>query len=132
MLMPVKSVNEIMKRLVELCGYTWNPMYEYSDKEMLEFPEYLEAITKYFEKFNLNTSLTCQVGLINDIMMVSLGYYIDFCALGSMCEWYSVSTIDNLLSYYFVLGHSDLTNMSCGYMCSTCYSRTPLYWTPLK
>ena len=65
MLMPVKSVNEIMKRLVELCGYTWNPMYEYSDREMLEFPEYLEAITKYFEKFSLDTSLTCEVGLIN-------------------------------------------------------------------
>ena len=59
--MPVKSVNEILKRLVELCGYTWNPKYEFYEKEMLEYPEYLEAITKYFEKFSLDTSLTCEV-----------------------------------------------------------------------
>ena len=62
-LMPVKSVNEILKRLVELCGYSWNPNYEYSEKELLEFPEYLEAITRYFDKFSLDTSLTCEVRL---------------------------------------------------------------------
>ena len=60
-MMPVKSVNEILKRLVELCGYTWNPNYEYFEKEFLEFPEYLEAITRYFDKFALDTSLTCEV-----------------------------------------------------------------------
>ena len=65
-LMTMKSVNEILKRLVELCGYTWNPNYEYTEKEMLEYPQYLEAITRYFEKFALDTSLTCEVGLVND------------------------------------------------------------------
>lgn len=60
-MMAVKSVNEIMKRLVELCGYTWNPLYEYKMKDLLDYPEYLEAITKYFEKFSLDTSLTCEV-----------------------------------------------------------------------
>lgn len=63
-MMVMKSVNEILKRLVELCGYTWNPNYEYTEKEMLEYPQYLEAITKYFEKFGLDTSLTCEVGQI--------------------------------------------------------------------
>lgn len=60
-LMSRKSVNEILKRLVELCGYTWNPNYEYAEQEMLEYPQYLLAITKYFEKFRLDTSLTCEV-----------------------------------------------------------------------
>ena len=71
--MPVKSVNEILKRLVELCGYTWNPNYEYSEKEMLEYPEYLEAITRYFERFELDTSLTCEVRLMwcDDVIAVS-------------------------------------------------------------
>ena len=62
-LMPVRSVNEILKRLVELCGYTWNPQYEYHEKELLDYPEYLAAITKYFDKFSLDTSLTCEVSL---------------------------------------------------------------------
>ena len=61
-MMSMKSVNEILKRLVELCGYTWNPNYEYTEKEVLEYPQYLEAITRYFEKFGLDTSLTCEVG----------------------------------------------------------------------
>lgn len=65
-LMTVKSVNEIMKRLVELCGYTWNPKYKYSAKEMLEYPEYLEAITRYFEEFRLDSSLICEVSITND------------------------------------------------------------------
>ena len=61
-MMPKKSVNEILKRLVELCGYTWNPNYEYTEKEMLDYPHYLEAITRYFDRFGLDTSLTCEVG----------------------------------------------------------------------
>ena len=64
-MMPMKSVNEILKRLVELCGYTWNPNYEYTEKEMLDYPQYLEAITKYFERFELDTSLTCEVSFFN-------------------------------------------------------------------
>lgn len=60
-LMPMRSVNEILKRLVELCGYTWNPNYEYIEKETLNYPQYLETITRYFDRFELDTSLTCEV-----------------------------------------------------------------------
>ena len=58
---PRKTVNEVLKRLIELCGYTWNDAYKYTKEEEVEFPEYVEAITDYFDQLRLETSLTCEV-----------------------------------------------------------------------
>ena len=55
------TTNEVMKRLVEYCGYTWDPSYAYNTSNEMTFPEYLSAITTYFDKFRLEMSLTCEV-----------------------------------------------------------------------
>ena len=62
MKLPVDCLDVIMKRLFDLCGH------ECSSEElvttsckMLEYPGYLMAIATYSEKFNLKTSLTCEV-----------------------------------------------------------------------
>ena len=59
--LPQLTVNEVLKRLLELCGYTWNEKYGYNKQEALEFPDYLDTITSYFDKLKLETSLTCEV-----------------------------------------------------------------------
>ncbi|XP_064394546.1 uncharacterized protein LOC135341815 [Halichondria panicea] len=57
----MKTTNEVLKRIVEYCGYTWNPTYAYATATQMSFPEYLAAITTYFEQFKLEMSLTCEV-----------------------------------------------------------------------
>ena len=59
--LPQLTVNEVLKRLIGLCGYTWNEKYGYNKQEALEFPDYLDTITSYFDKLKLETSLTCEV-----------------------------------------------------------------------
>lgn len=59
--LPQLTVNEVLKRLIELCGYTWNEKYGYNKQEALEFPDYLDTITSYFDELKLETSLTCEV-----------------------------------------------------------------------
>ncbi len=56
-----KTTNEVMKRIVEYCGYKWNPMYACEIASEINFPSYLSTITTYFEQFKLETSLTCEV-----------------------------------------------------------------------
>lgn len=58
-----KTTNEVMKRIVEYCGYTWNPMYALGTASEMSFPGYLSTITTYFEQFKLEMSLTCEVRL---------------------------------------------------------------------
>ena len=55
------TVNEVVKRLIEVCGYTWNKAYQYTKQKEVEFSEYIEAITDYFDQLHLETSLTCEV-----------------------------------------------------------------------
>ena len=55
------TVNEVVKRLIELCGYTWNSAYQYTKQKEVKFPECIEAITDYFDQLHLDTSLTCEV-----------------------------------------------------------------------
>ncbi len=55
------TLNEVLRRLLELTGYTWNDTYCYRKARALEFPEYVEAITDCFERLKLETSLTCEV-----------------------------------------------------------------------
>ena len=55
------TVNEVVKRLTEVCGYTWNKAYQYTKQKEVEFPEYTEAITDYFDQLHLETSLICEV-----------------------------------------------------------------------
>ena len=64
------TVNEVVKRLIELCGYTWNSGYQYTRQKMVEFPEYIEAITDYFDQLHLDTSLTCEViaSLVDEVV----------------------------------------------------------------
>ena len=75
---PRKTVNEVMKRLIELCGYTWNDSYKYTRQEEVEFPEYVEAITDYFDQLQLETSLTCEViaDLVDEVVsgVIKKGY----------------------------------------------------------
>ena len=59
-------MNEVVKRLIELCSYTWNDSYNVCSEGPEEpreftFPQFLECITDYFERFSLNTSLTAEV-----------------------------------------------------------------------
>ena len=58
------TMNEVVRRLIELCCYTWNDTYRVSSEESRDFtfPQFLECITDYFDKFNLDTSLTAEVG----------------------------------------------------------------------
>lgn len=58
-----RTVNEVVKRIIELCGFTWNPSYSYQFSDKMSYPEYLLAITTYFEKFKLESSLTCEVSV---------------------------------------------------------------------
>ena len=70
--LPLRTANEVMKRIVELCGYTWNQSYMYQYKEKMTYPEYLQAITTYFEKFKLETSLTCEVSCVRVVSCVGV------------------------------------------------------------
>ena len=61
--MSATTMNEVVRRLIELCCYTWNDTYRVSSEESryFTFPQFLECITDYFDKFNLDTSLTAEV-----------------------------------------------------------------------
>ena len=65
MTISVKCLDVIMTRLFYLCGHECSSQeLAYSAKsEALEYPEYLKAIANYNEKFNLKSSLTCEVSL---------------------------------------------------------------------
>ena len=76
----IRTANEVLKRIVELCGYTWNGSYQMSDKTTLDFPEYLDSITRYFTYLKLETSLTCEVilDMVDEIVhgVLRKGYLI--------------------------------------------------------
>ena len=57
------TMNEVLKRIIELCSYTWNDKYDVDPEERKDFsfPEFLICITDYFDRFNLDMSLTCEV-----------------------------------------------------------------------
>ena len=63
MLIPVKSLNVIMKRMLNLCVH--EPIsYDYSgNKVALDFQEYLQAMANYIEPFKLQPSLIHEVRL---------------------------------------------------------------------
>ena len=77
---PRNTVNEVVKRLIELCGYTWNKSYQYTKQEEVDFPEYVEAITDYFDQLHLETSLTCEViaDLVDEVVngVIKKGYLL--------------------------------------------------------
>ena len=60
-MLPKQTMNEVLKRLLELTGYSWNDSYRYGKLEEVEFPTYVEVITDYFDRLHLETSLTCEV-----------------------------------------------------------------------
>ncbi len=55
------TLNDVLRRVLELTGYTWNDTYCYRKARKLDFPEYVEAITDCFERLKLETSLACEV-----------------------------------------------------------------------
>ena len=67
--MTMETMNEILRRLIEMCSYTWDDTYCVGGKEEGEvegrvsytFPQFLDFITECFERFELNTSLTAEV-----------------------------------------------------------------------
>ena len=59
--LPAVTLNEVLRRMVELCGYTWNETYQFQVHKDASFPQCIEAITNYFDKLELETSLTCEV-----------------------------------------------------------------------
>lgn len=58
---PADTMNEVLRRMVELCGYTWNRTYEFHKQMDVDFVEYVEAITDLFDTLGLDSSLTCEV-----------------------------------------------------------------------
>ena len=63
MTISVKCLDVIMMRLFYLCGHECSSqeLTYSSESAALEYPEYLKAIANYNEKFNLKSSLTCEV-----------------------------------------------------------------------
>ena len=54
------SFKDVLKRLLELSGINWTDEPQRFN-EKFDFPMFLETITECFEKFKLDTSLTCEV-----------------------------------------------------------------------
>ena len=68
----VKSLNEIWKRMLELCGHE-HPNCEYNSiKVALEYLEYLQATANYIERFELNPSLVYEVSCMYKVCKVSI------------------------------------------------------------
>ena len=59
----VKCLNEIMKRLLDLCGHECSrqELVYSTTSEKVDYPEYLKAIANYSVKFGLRSALTCEV-----------------------------------------------------------------------
>ena len=64
--LPQVTVNEMLQRMLELCGYTWDEKYGYNKEEPLGFPDFLDVITNHFDELKLEMSLTSEV--IADMM----------------------------------------------------------------
>ena len=64
--LPQVTVNEMLQRMLELCGYTWDENYGYNKEEPLGFPDFLDVITNHFDELKLEMSLTSEV--IADMM----------------------------------------------------------------
>ena len=64
MRIPVKCVDEVMRRVFDLCGHecSRDELAYNTSNQMLKYPEYLKAIANYSEKFGLKKTLTCEVG----------------------------------------------------------------------
>lgn len=58
-----ESIVDVLKRLLELSGYNWTdePEDVLGENERFDFPQFLDTITLCFEKFKLESSLTCEV-----------------------------------------------------------------------
>ncbi len=56
-----KTLNEVLRRLLELTGYTWNDTYCYRKSGAVRFPTFVELVTDCFERLRLESSLTCEV-----------------------------------------------------------------------
>ena len=53
---------DVLKRLLELSGFNWTDEPEnLKSNDIFDFPLFLETITQCFEKFKLESSLTCEV-----------------------------------------------------------------------
>ena len=68
----VKYLDEIMKRLFDLCGHECSrqDLVYSTTTEKLEYPDYLKAIANYTVKFGLKSALTCEVsGFLNNIVL---------------------------------------------------------------
>ena len=61
---PVKSLNEIWKRMLELCGHECSSCEYSSTKVALDYLEYLQATANYIVQFKLDPSLTCEVSTL--------------------------------------------------------------------
>lgn len=55
------TMNEVLRRMVELCGYSWSKSYEFHKLMDVNFVQYVEAITDLFDTLGLDSSLTCEV-----------------------------------------------------------------------
>ena len=72
----VECLNEVLKRLFDLCGHAidWpKEELEYkSTSEMLDYPKYLKAIANYNVKFDLKSALTCEVSIATTLKYVTI------------------------------------------------------------
>lgn len=68
--LPQVTVNEVLQKMLELCGYTWDESYGYSKEEPLGFPDFLDVVTDLFDDLKLEMSLTSEViaDLVDEIV----------------------------------------------------------------